>query len=130
MAALTGEQLDREWRESLARLSGILGEPVTVASVPGGYYSRAVGEAAAAAGVETLFTSEPTSRVRMLGQCRVFGRYVVQRGMAPTWSAGFASGSPGCCWRQSALWKAKRVVKSLGGASYLKLRQTILERKG
>jgi peptidoglycan/xylan/chitin deacetylase (PgdA/CDA1 family) len=130
MAALTGEQLDREWRESLARLSGILGEPVTVASVPGGYYSRAVGEAAAAAGVETLFTSEPTSRVRMLGQCRVFGRYVVQRGMAPTWSAGFASGSPGCCWRQSALWKAKRVAKTLGGGMYLKLRQAILERRG
>jgi hypothetical protein len=89
-----------------------------------------VGESAAAAGVETLFTSEPTARVGMLGGCRVLGRYVVQRGMGPEWSAGFAAGSPGRCWRQSALWKAKRVAKALGGGKYLQLRRAILERKG
>jgi peptidoglycan/xylan/chitin deacetylase (PgdA/CDA1 family) len=130
MAALTRAELDGEWRESLARLSGVLGDTVKVASVPGGYYSREVGESAAAAGVEALFTSEPTSRVGMLNGCRVFGRYVVQRGMRPEWSAGFAAGSPGRCWRQSALWKIKRIAKSLGGGMYLQLRQAILERKG
>jgi len=129
MAALSRASLDSEWRDSLARLTGILGDAVTVASVPGGYYSRAVGESAAAAGIQTLFTSEPTSRVAMLGNCRVLGRYVVQRGMAPSWSAGFASGTPSQCWRQSALWTAKRVAKSLGGATYLRLRRAILERK-
>ena len=130
MAALTRAELDGEWRESLARLSGVLGDGVKVASVPGGYYSREVGEAAAAAGVEALFTSEPTARVEMVDGCRVFGRYVVQRGMGPEWSAGFAAGSRSRCWRQSALWKAKRVAKSLGGGRYLQLRQAILDRKG
>jgi hypothetical protein len=89
-----------------------------------------VGESAAAAGVEALFTSEPTANVGMLNGCRVLGRYVVQRGMPPEWSAGFATGSHSHCWRQSALWKAKRVAKSLGGSAYLQLRQAILERKG
>jgi peptidoglycan/xylan/chitin deacetylase (PgdA/CDA1 family) len=130
MAALTRAELDGEWRESLDRLSAVLGDPVKVASVPGGYYSREVGESAAAAGVEALFTSEPTANVGMLNGCRVLGRYVVQRGMPPEWSAGFATGSPSHCWRQSALWKAKRVAKSLGGSAYLQLRQAILERKG
>jgi hypothetical protein len=60
----------------------------------------------------------------------VLGRYVVQRGMAPGWSAGFAAGRRAYCWRQSALWKAKRVAKSLGGDKYLQLRRAILERKG
>src|ERR1039457_3315663 len=130
MAALTRADLDREWRESLARLSGILGDAVKVASVPGGYYSREVAESAAAAGVEALFTSEPTARVGMVSGCRVLGRYVVQRGMGPEWSAGFAAGSPAQCWRQSALWKVKRAAKFLGGGRYLQLRQAILERKG
>ena len=130
MAALTRTALDGEWRESLARLSDVLGDAVKVASVPGGYYSREVAESAAAAGVEALFTSEPTARVEMVNGCRVLGRYVVQRGMAPGWSAGFAAGSRAYCWRQSALWKAKRVAKSLGGDRYLQLRQAILERKG
>jgi peptidoglycan/xylan/chitin deacetylase (PgdA/CDA1 family) len=129
MAALTRAEMDREWGESIARLSGVLGDRVKVASVPGGYFSREVGESAAAAGVDALFTSEPTARVAMLGGCRVLGRYVVQRGMSPEWSGGFAAGSRWYCWRQSALWKAKRVVKVLGGGQYLKMRQAILERK-
>ena len=130
MAALSRADLDREWRQSLARLSAVLGEPVKAASVPGGYFSREVAESAAAAGVEALFTSEPTAAIEMIGGCRVFGRYVVQRGMPPAWSAGFATGSPSYCWRQSALWKAKRIAKSLGGGKYLQLRQAIFERKG
>lgn len=130
MAALTRPELDREWRQSIGRLSAILGHPVRVASVPGGYYSREVGEAAAAAGIDALFTSEPTASVVTLGGCRVLGRYVVQRGMPPQWSAGFAAGSPAYCWRQTALWKAKRIAKSLGGKYYLRLRERILEKKG
>jgi peptidoglycan/xylan/chitin deacetylase (PgdA/CDA1 family) len=130
MAALSRAELDAEWRESLARLSEVLGDPVKVASVPGGYFSRDVAESAAAAGVEALFTSEPTAAVEMRGGCRVLGRYVVQRGMPPAWSAGFATGNPAYCWRQSALWKAKRVAKSVGGGRYLQLRQAIFERKG
>jgi peptidoglycan/xylan/chitin deacetylase (PgdA/CDA1 family) len=130
MAALTRADLDREWRQSIARLAAVLGDPVKVASVPGGYFSRDVAESAAAAGIEALFTSEPTARVEMLDGCRVLGRYVVQRGMAPEWSAGFASGSPSYCWRQSAVWGAKRAFKSVLGANYLRLRHTVLERKG
>jgi peptidoglycan/xylan/chitin deacetylase (PgdA/CDA1 family) len=130
MAALSRAELDREWRESVVRLSALVGEPVKVASVPGGYYSRAVGEAAAAAGIEVLFTSEPTAQAGMLNGCMVLGRYVIQRGMAPEWSGGFAAGRPAQCWRQTALWKAKRVAKTVGGSGYLKLRQAILERKG
>jgi peptidoglycan/xylan/chitin deacetylase (PgdA/CDA1 family) len=129
MAALSRAELDREWRESLARLSGLVGERVKVASVPGGYYSRAVAESAAAAGIEVLFTSEPTSQADQVNGCLVLGRYVIQRGMEPEWSGGFAAGRRAQCWRQTALWKAKRVAKTLGGSGYLKLRQAILERK-
>jgi peptidoglycan/xylan/chitin deacetylase (PgdA/CDA1 family) len=128
MAALARSEMDREWRESLATLSAIVGEAVTVASVPGGYYSRQVGESAAAAGIEVLFTSEPTVTAATLGGCLVLGRYVVKRGMPPEWSAGLAAGRRSFRWRQTALWKAKRVAKSLGGGAYLKLRQAILEK--
>ena len=129
MAALSRAELDREWSESIARLSAVLGEAVKTASVPGGYYSRPVAEAAAAAGIDVLFTSEPTSKGGMVDGCVVLGRYVIQRGMEPEWSGGFAAGRRAHCWRQTALWKAKRVAKTLGGSGYLKLRQAILERK-
>jgi peptidoglycan/xylan/chitin deacetylase (PgdA/CDA1 family) len=130
MAALSRAELDREWRDSVQCLTEVLGQPVTVASVPGGYYSAEVGRSAAAAGISKLFTSEPTAAVSRLDGCQIYGRYVVQRGMPPAWSAGFAAGSPTYCWRQAALWKAKRIAKTLGGTTYLKARQAILEKKG
>jgi len=128
MAALTPDRMESEWRQSLVRLGEILGKPVKVASVPGGYYSRSVGRTAAAAGIEVLFNSEPTAAASITDGCLVLGRYVVKRGMGPEWAAGFAAGRLGPRWRQTALWKAKRVAKILGGPAYLKVRQAILNR--
>src|SRR5450432_228377 len=128
MAALSRAEMDDEWRRSLGILSGILRADVKHASVPGGYYSRQVGESAAAAGVEALFTSEPTMEVGIGTGCLVIGRYAIQRGMGPEWSGGLAALRRSFRWRQAALWKAKRVAKLLGGPAYLKLRQAILEK--
>ena len=122
------ERLLAEWKGSTERLASILGHPVKVASVPGGYYSRRVAEAAAAAGIETLFTSEPKAGVRIVNGCRVLGRYTVQRGMGPEWAAGFAAGKLEPRLRQALLWKVKGLAKAVGGPVYLRLRAAILRR--
>src|SRR5262249_6324862 len=57
-SALTTSEMRREWSDSRQRLEEIVDRPVTVGSVPGGYFSRAVAEAAAYAGLRTLYTSE------------------------------------------------------------------------
>jgi len=126
MARISWEQMLREWQSSTARLAEIVGHRVEVASIPGGYYSRRVAEAAAQAGIRTLFTSEPTDAVRDVDGCRVIGRYVVQQGMGPAWPAGFVAGKLGPRLRQAALWKAKRVAKAMGGGLYLRVRESIL----
>ena len=128
MAHVSWDQMVREWNESVLRLVEIVGHRVDLASVPGGYYSRKVALAAAQAGIQTLFTSEPTARVQFVEGCRVVGRYVVQRGMGPEWSAGFAAGGIVPRLRQAALWKAKRVAKVLGGELYLHFRESILKK--
>src|SRR5437867_12732087 len=76
------QQLEREWRESARALSEILGTKIRVASVPGGYYLKRVAEAAAAAGIEVLFNSEPTSRVERVNGCLVLGRYSIRQGVS------------------------------------------------
>src|ERR1051325_2383064 len=62
-SALTPAEMRGQWLDSRHKLEDILGRAVTVASVPGGYFSIAVAEAAAAAGLRTLFTSEPTTKL-------------------------------------------------------------------
>jgi hypothetical protein len=115
-----------EWKLSTERLAEIVGHAVTAASVPGGYYSRKVAEAAAQAGIQTLFTSEPTAGVCVVEGCRVSGRYLVRRGMGPEWSAGLAAGNAGLRLRQMMLWKTKRGAEFVGGSIYRRARRAML----
>jgi peptidoglycan/xylan/chitin deacetylase (PgdA/CDA1 family) len=103
----------REWLDSLERLAGILGEPVRIASVPGGFYSRRVAETAAASGIEVLFNSEPTSRPHVVAGCLVLGRYAIRHGMPPERSRDFAENRILPCAREAIVWRAKQIVKAL-----------------
>lgn len=62
ISSCSRERLLDEWQRSCDVLSEIIRQPVTTASVPGGFYSRDVARAAAAAGIRVLFNSEPTTR--------------------------------------------------------------------
>ena len=123
MSRCTPDELAWEWRESVRVLSGILEEPVTVASVPGGHYSRQVAQAAAEAGIRYLFTSEPTAAAAMVDGCAILGRYYLQRGMTPETAAAFAQGRIPARWKQALLWKLKKAAKAAGGDVYLRVRE-------
>lgn len=121
------EQQSAEWRDSRRALEDILGAAVTTGSVPGGAYSDAVGRIAAEAGLRTLFNSEPTTTIHRADQCDIQGRYTIYRGMTALQAAALLE-SPWSRRRQSFLWSAKKLAKSAGGATYLRLRETLLRR--
>jgi peptidoglycan/xylan/chitin deacetylase (PgdA/CDA1 family) len=126
MSHCSWDEMLREWHSSVEVLSEIIGERVRVASVPGGHFSRRVAESASEAGIETLFTSEPTTRSFRVGNCLVVGRYTIQRWMPPRVVANLAAGKRAPRARQMALWNAKKVTKALGGDYYLKVRKSLL----
>ncbi len=116
----------REWSDSRVVLEDLLGRAVTVASVPGGYFSPAVANAAAAAGLRVLFTSEPTTRVSSDEDCTLIGRFTIRRGHAPDMAKRFALTAPWarcCAW---AGWNAKAIVKPLLGPSYARIADWLL----
>jgi peptidoglycan/xylan/chitin deacetylase (PgdA/CDA1 family) len=115
-----------EWSESCAALSDILGEPVTVASVANGFYSRRVAEAAAAAGIEILFNSEPTPDVDIVDGTLVLGRYSVHRKTHPGFSGAVAAGKLWPRWRQAQCWQFKKMLKSVAGRPYASIRRHVL----
>lgn len=129
MSACSPEQLEREWRESVARLSDILGTRVTTASVPGGYHSRIVADAAANAGIKALFTSEPTTRVAYAAGCAELGRFTLRRDDPASMAAALVGRSRGARVRQWSVWNAKKVLKALGGEAYLKARALALGKR-
>jgi peptidoglycan/xylan/chitin deacetylase (PgdA/CDA1 family) len=129
MSHCSNKALTEEWTRSIKILSDILGEPVDTASVPGGYYSRRVGETAAAAGVRVLFNSEPTTAIRSVGGCLVVGRYNIFRGLSPHVSGALVSARSDARSRQWIYWNLKKIVKTVAGRPYLVARRWLL-RKG
>jgi peptidoglycan/xylan/chitin deacetylase (PgdA/CDA1 family) len=126
MAALTPEELEREWRESGDRLEQVLGQRPFAAAVPGGWYSTEVAAAAAAAGVTVLYTSEPTLSMTTVGDCLVLGRFGLLHGSSARTAAGLAARRvlprAGRRARRMLLAPAKRV----SGEGYLRVRARLL----
>ncbi len=125
MTRLTWQQLLDEWSRSCDLLSEIIGGPVKVASVPGGYYSRRVGAAAAAAGIEVLFTSQPRSDVSIVEDCFIIGRYWVRRTTPNAEVGAIAAGARWPRWRQAACWSLKSLIKQVTGRWYLSARRAL-----
>jgi peptidoglycan/xylan/chitin deacetylase (PgdA/CDA1 family) len=123
MGALPRDRILDEWRRSRDVIEDMLGELVATASVPGGYYTSAVGEAAAEAGLRLLFTSMPRTAVTAIGPCRIFGRYTIRRWSSPRFAAKIASGASGPRLSQWALYTAINGIRSLAGERYMTLRR-------
>jgi peptidoglycan/xylan/chitin deacetylase (PgdA/CDA1 family) len=126
MSACTRAQLDREWADSIGRLTDILGERIDVASVPGGYYSRAVAASAARAGIRVLFNSEPVTRLHDVDGCLVVGRFGVQQGVPASWAAAVARGDRAPRLQRWVFWNGKKLLKRLGGERWLRVRRRLI----
>ncbi len=122
-------QLLHEWQRSCAVLETILEAPVTLASVPGGYYSTTVAVQAAAAGIRELHTSEPLATPWQVGPCEVHGRYSITRSTSAALAAALAAGDLGPRLRLAAFWQLKKGVKAVGGEHWLRLRRRLLRNR-
>lgn len=120
-SACTPQQMRDEWTRSRQVLEHILGHAVPLASVPGGYYSKAVAHSACEAGMQLLFNSEPvTSRSRQDG-CTIAGRFTIRRGDPPAMSRQLLLPASWARWTAWATWNAKGLVKPILGPAYMRV---------
>lgn len=129
ISRLPMHRIEEEWKQSSDSLSQLLGEQVKTASVPGGYYSHKVARAAASAGIEVLFTSEPTTAISLIDGCLILGRFTLWRGMSAHRAVDIAVDRLGARAQQSLFWNVKKIGKIAGGPLWLLARKAILERR-
>ncbi len=122
MAHLSDARLTDEWSRSSAILRDLLGEPTRIASVPGGEYSVRVARAAAAAGIDVLFTSTPTLTAQRVGRLQVVGRFPIFRNTRPETAAALAAGATGPRLLWALRWQTRRMAKRVLGAAYFRAR--------
>lgn len=126
LARMEPSAVREEWTRSRDSLEDILGAPVRTASVPGGSTSRMVEGAAAACGIEVLFTSEPTTGISRRDGCLVVGRYQLYGADTPETALAIARGDRAPRWRRAAVWNSRRVAQRVLGTNYLRIRRALL----
>lgn len=120
------DRMREEWTRSRQVLEDLLGHEVTVASVPGGYYSKTVAHTARDAGLRTLFNSEPVTSIHDEQGCTVIGRFTIRRGDAPDTARRLMLPAPWTRWSAWASWNAKGVIKPLLGPAYRRVADAVL----
>lgn len=77
IASLTDKAVEIEWKKSAEILENILGHKTNLASIPNGYISDKVIQAANMAGYDHIYTSVPTMKIKSYDGLKISGRFVV-----------------------------------------------------
>jgi peptidoglycan/xylan/chitin deacetylase (PgdA/CDA1 family) len=129
LARLPPDESFEELRRSKATLEELLERPVVAFSAPRGLYNRRLGALAARAGYETLYTSEPWTRPRVVDGAAVFGRFSVTRRTPLARVLAFARGDRIAVAREAAGWYALKAGKAAAWPVYVRLRAALLARR-
>lgn len=129
MTRLTAAEVDAEWRRSKDELEQLLGAEVDTLSVPRGYATLSILDAAAACGYRHLFTSEPWLEPREVGTALAYGRLSVTEVTPVSRVAAFARLSRTAVLREASLWYARKAAKAAAGPAYDRVRERLLARR-
>ena len=127
MSSCSMKELEYEWGKSVNILSDIIGEQIITASVPGGYYSPAVAQAASKSGIKFLFTSEPISKIHKVENCWVINRLTIKRKMKDKHLMKLFTGATIPRLQQWVSWNIKKLAKHLLGEYYLAIRNSAFD---
>lgn len=122
---LSKEEIREEWRKSYEILKDILGETDLPMSIPNGYASKTIMEEAIKCGFTDIYTSQPTTKIKLFQKHNVIGRYVVHDNMN-TEDVLRIVNSKGYRLKMSLKWQMLNVVKGVLGTSYETFKAKIL----
>jgi peptidoglycan/xylan/chitin deacetylase (PgdA/CDA1 family) len=128
MTGLGDSAIRAEWQMSREILEEILGQRVSVASVPTGHYVARIGRLAIGAGYRHVFTSEPWLKPRPVQSGTLYGRFMVRRGTDAESIAAFCSFSRAALARERLAWQSRKVLKKTMGKHYEGFRRAVIAR--
>ena len=125
---LTKEEIHEEWSKSYEILQSILGKRDLPMSIPNGYASKTIMQQAIDCGFTDIYTSQPTTKVKLFRKHNVIGRYVVHDNMTTENVLRIVT-SKGTKMKKALKWHVLNMVKGVLGESYDKLKAKILHHK-
>lgn len=114
---LSKEEIHEEWQKSYVILEDILGKKDLPMSIPNGYASKTIMEESIKCGFIDIYTSQPTTKIKLFQKHNVIGRYVVHDNMTTEDVLGIVN-SKGTKMKMALKWQALNLVKGVLGESY------------
>ncbi len=128
MDLLPYDDILEEWNRSIKELADIIDREVIIASIPFGFGSLAVIEAARKAGVKKLYTSVPQVTIENSKGMDVIGRFVMHNNSRVEDVIRIIE-KPSERYYLYYKWKALKVLKSILGEKYEQVKGTFLKIK-
>lgn len=128
ISKLSIDTIVSEWTKSKKILENIIGEEVKIASIPGGAVSSRVLKGLKLAGYEEVYTSKPTDKLSLFEGMRIIGRYTITNHSDIAYLNKLLQNTS-YRKRLIAKYKLLRLLKSILGTNYNKIKQTILAHK-
>ena len=122
---LSKEEVHEEWQKSKEVLKEILGEKDFPLSIPNGYASNIIMREAINCGYTDIYTSQPTTKIRMFQKHNVIGRYVVHENMTTQGVLHIVT-SKSCQIKMALKWHVLNVAKRMLGESYDAVKAKVL----
>lgn len=123
---LSDSEIMEEWCLSKEILEGIINNPVTIASIPGGAVSKRVIDGAIKAGYKLIYTSEPSVKIRNVNDVQIKGRFTISRNTSSVIIYKILKVSS-YRYRLILRYKILRSLKILLGSNYNRLKQSLFK---
>lgn len=129
ISVLSDGEIEYEWAKSITILAKILQKPIAFASIPNGFFSYCSRKVLFANGIDTIFTSNPTSSVKVIDNKMILGRFPVSSGMTPKDVVLLIKQFSILRIEQKIKWHLLKILKLTLGKYYFNLRNNLIRSK-
>ncbi|NLI35987.1 MAG: polysaccharide deacetylase family protein [Bacteroidales bacterium] len=127
LSELSPKQIDYEWQKSIDLLSTIIGNIVTVASIPNGFESKNIIESAKRYGITRLYTSNPTTSYKEVEGVTIIGRYALQSNFSNQYVLSILH-SKSTRLRIQMRWIILQIAKEILGKKYIEIHKILFNK--
>jgi len=121
-------KIEEEWSNSVEILSNIISEKVRVASIPGGFYSEKSRKALLKCGIEIIFTSYPSRKVRHNADNQyIIGRFSIKKDTSSKSLIRLISNNGFFVICEFIKWKVLALARLTLGNKYYLIREALLK---
>jgi len=130
MTKLSNSQIESEWSNSVNILNEIISSKITMASIPGGFYSELSRIALKKNGVSMIFTSIPLKKIKYNSDKQsIIGRFTIKKTTKSKVVMELLKNNSLRQIHELVMWESLAFIRSVLGPYYYQIREVLLKNR-